>query len=883
MVESEKGGAPHVSSSSPLDTNTKDLQVYKGIEFCRKNDLNFIPLRPKEKTPLIDWKIFQNRKITDEEIKKYFGEGSQNNLGIVLGKTSRNLFAIDFDKEELFYKFYPTEETRKNLCLIKTGRGFHTYFFADEVVKPLKVFSAEHTEDITIKSEGGYCVGIGSIHPNGSTYELVQDNEIPTLSGNPREDIKARCIALGLSFGNAEGGSEIIDITSVLKGVVKGGRGVACMYISHYLRRQGASEDEALVILNTWRELCTPVYTEAEIKRDLRNHYTTKEAYSFKFVSNPNTHKIGKDLSIEAEAEAEAAKVIEKVDEATRTEAMELLADPELLLKINADMETRICEDNILRNLVLFTALSAQGQSPLNLVLKGPSSSGKTYVMTNALKYFPPEDVWFLGGMSPTALKHKHGDIKKIDGVDCQVVDMDGKMLAFLETPSKDTLEFLHPIMSHDVPETRYDTAEKGEKGQYETKTTIVKGHPAFGFCTAKRALLNETLTRSIYYAPGTSINKIDAVLDMQNEAATNPWGPSRNSGEFVKKIQSAMRVYKEDFKGAEVSIPDMAGAKMAKSRDPRTMRDNPKLQELIRSCARLHAYQRVCLVRTVEGVEEKLILASPFDVLVGEKMFNEIALSTTTGLPPVVIDFFNDVILPLCCIENEDQIHKKDMQKKHLEVYGRQIGESTLSKERLVPLEDTGYISKEVDQNDRRQNVFEVLSIIKPKESGEYRGLVLQDSSEQERVKEWFYNHVNNTGEIKIYVGDMLYTSSSKDLEDLYAGIYINEKIPGIISRLFPEPVSAVKEEETANSNSPVISGICRNMHREKQRTFSTQAQPNCVLPKAAKPKLKPENADSIEERWTDTNVNSIADPEYQKRLDTEAIRKMDAEEIPK
>jgi hypothetical protein len=43
------------------------------------------------------------------------------------------------------------------------------------------------------------------------------------------------------------------------------------------------------------------------------------------------------------------------------------------------------------------------------LFLKGESGVGKSYNVVETLKYFPREDVWFLGGLSPKALIHEHG------------------------------------------------------------------------------------------------------------------------------------------------------------------------------------------------------------------------------------------------------------------------------------------------------------------------------------------------------------------------------------------------------------------------------------------------------------------------------------------
>lgn len=59
--------------------------------------------------------------------------------------------------------------------------------------------------------------------------------------------------------------------------------------------------------------------------------------------------------------------------------------------------------------MIFLTGVSAFSPNPLNLFLRGPSSIGKTYCVTQTLKFFPPESIDYLGGLSPTALYHDYG------------------------------------------------------------------------------------------------------------------------------------------------------------------------------------------------------------------------------------------------------------------------------------------------------------------------------------------------------------------------------------------------------------------------------------------------------------------------------------------
>ena len=45
--------------------------------------LSVIPIKPGSKVAAVKWQEFQTRKATEEEIRKWFGNGSGNGIGIV--------------------------------------------------------------------------------------------------------------------------------------------------------------------------------------------------------------------------------------------------------------------------------------------------------------------------------------------------------------------------------------------------------------------------------------------------------------------------------------------------------------------------------------------------------------------------------------------------------------------------------------------------------------------------------------------------------------------------------------------------------------------------------------------------------------------------------
>jgi putative DNA primase/helicase len=207
-----------------------------------------------------------------------------------------------------------TEPERKKMVIVQSGRdkiGYHAYFKTDEPM--YKTFSFHHPEQpnaITVKGSG-LVVAPPSTHNSGRQYRFIQQpDEIPLLYGDVEEELKRRALAAGLTSESVGG----LDVSDILKGVQQGGQDNAIMYLAYYLRRQGASYEEAYTILSKWREACRPVIPDNEIVEKLTNHYDRSEPYSFYYVTDPNIFKITKELRLINDGKVEARVVAELIN-----------------------------------------------------------------------------------------------------------------------------------------------------------------------------------------------------------------------------------------------------------------------------------------------------------------------------------------------------------------------------------------------------------------------------------------------------------------------------------------------------------------------------------------------------------------------------------------
>ena len=274
-----------------------------------------------------------------------------------------------------------------------------------------------------------------------------------------------------------------------------------------------------------------------------------------------------------------------------------------LLHLILKDLDKRVKRDYSTKLSVFFTGLSAYLPEPINLFLKGKSGSGKSYNTVQTLKYFPQEDIWLLGGLSPKALIHEHGILmnkygerisledkpikpKKRDFQSEEeyeealkrykeeleawkeelrdsyyLIDLRKKILVFLECPESETYRMLLPILSHDSERIEYRFTDKTAKGQLRTTRVVIKGFPATIFVTVDRKHIKELATRSFTATPETSKEKIEEANKLINLKASYPWQYETETEEFriikelIKRIKSIAQNEKLDVL---IPFPDL-------------------------------------------------------------------------------------------------------------------------------------------------------------------------------------------------------------------------------------------------------------------------------------------------------------------------------------
>src|SRR3989344_8497622 len=118
-----------------------------------KKNRSIIPVDPQSKRPLIQWKEFQQRRPSLDEVKQWWDQWPYAKIGLVCGPVSDNLAVLDIDDVELAVKMIDQLQEHCPINQTPSG-GLHVFFREEELSRsgPLVPGVAD------IKAEAGYVI-----------------------------------------------------------------------------------------------------------------------------------------------------------------------------------------------------------------------------------------------------------------------------------------------------------------------------------------------------------------------------------------------------------------------------------------------------------------------------------------------------------------------------------------------------------------------------------------------------------------------------------------------------------------------------------------------------------------------------------------------------
>jgi len=435
-----------------------------------------------------------------------------------------------------------------------------------------------------------------------------------------------------------------------------------------------------------------------------------------------------------------------KLKELRGYKAGDLLAvDPEIYLKFLTHLSKTVKHDETTKNMSLLTGLSAFTSESINLFLRGESSIGKTYNVIEALKYFPKENVWMLGGLSPTALVHDRGLLVDENGEEIDLskkpekprksdygdnasfieaskdykeqqeiwirrlrnshylVELTGKILVFLEAPHIETFNRLRPVLSHDNFQISYKFTDKSAKGKLQTQHVVIQGFPACVFCSTEEKYVQDLATRSFTVTPETTHEKYKDANILTGSKASFPWKFEKDF-DFMQ-LEAYVRFLRDNLEDVRVLIPYAeAFAEKFPTRFPRSMRDFKHILSLIKVSALFHFAQRPVLILKLEDKEEKQVMASIQDFNFVMGLWNEIRETTETSAPGHIMKFYHEIVKPLS--EKMATMHIQDLVDEWNSKFEDKRSSDVIRKW-VDFLSEIGYLTKNPDSLDKRRNVI--------------------------------------------------------------------------------------------------------------------------------------------------------------------------------
>jgi len=227
--------------------------------------MSVIPLVPKDKKPLLySWKEFQNKRMGIGDMRGFWKDSPESNIGIVTGAIS-GITVIDVDGEEGLASLRGAGIKLPDTHIVKTPKGWHFYYKYNNLFKT----GAGFLKNVDVRNDAGYVVAPPS-KTSDKDYAVLEDNGgVFSEFGVVPEQF------LGRQPKTVEpNDKESVEpwVTEALEnGAPEGQRDVTATRVAGYFWARGIQEDILQSILVGFGEKCTPPMNENDIARIVKS------------------------------------------------------------------------------------------------------------------------------------------------------------------------------------------------------------------------------------------------------------------------------------------------------------------------------------------------------------------------------------------------------------------------------------------------------------------------------------------------------------------------------------------------------------------------------------------------------------------------------------
>lgn len=378
-----------------------------------------------------------------------------------------------------------------------------------------------------------------------------------------------------------------------------------------------------------------------------------------------------------------------------------------------------IRDDDSNKKIVFLCMLSAYTEdAQINVSLNAPSSTGKTYLVSEVAKIFPKEDRVEKSGASPTSFFYGEG--VEDPETKAKIVSLERKILIFYEMPNPLLQEKLRALMSKDDKELTYSMTNK-TKGRNKTDDIVLRGFSATIFCSAGLRLDEQEATRAILLSPESTEAKIKQGISMRVRRASDAatfneqlkWNYDRQM--LMARVVAIRNAHVMDIVIPNPESIEKKFLSIVGILKPRHQRDIAHLMELVKAITLLNVWHRT----DTDG----LIVAAQADIDEGFKLWEEFFESQNLNISPVVLKNYKTYIFPAYMDKFKNALKSnkvlwedmkegrvgvtaQEVSNYHREVEGTAMNGEQLRKEMLPQLANAGLITWEKplsDDEDKR------------------------------------------------------------------------------------------------------------------------------------------------------------------------------------
>ena len=507
----------------------------------------------------------------------------------------------------------------------------------------------------------------------------------------------------------------------------------------------------------------------------------------------------------------------------------DIAKNPRLFMVFMKYYTQTVKRDPVTKAVTFLVCFSAYTQDPLNLFLRGESSLGKTYVVSQITKLFPKSDVWNLGGVTPKFLIRQHGLLvdeneqpilltqkpdKDASLEELQawqerlknskvLISLSEKILVFLEAPHPETFNVIRSILSHDEKEISFPFVNKTDKLGISTVNVVVRGWPACVFCSSSERHVQDLATRSITVTPLFDKKKFLAANKLSGEKASLPW--KYKPTDETERLKQLIVAVKNLAAIKHIIIP--FGEKFGeayKSSHPRDMRDFRHILSLIQAHCLLHYAQRpvLYLVNDKKPHVERDLIATENDFTMIMALWQQIAETTETGAPGQILKLYKEVILPCSARALNPELLVSDITDEWNTANPSSLKSSDTIRNWIIHLCRIGYCTKRQNPDKKKENLIKPIKKIN-RECTQFNFACMFSP---ENLKQWQKKVKSITAENQINITENLLSIEKKPLEALQKFFFIDAC--NAVIEITPE--------------QPALNENTSNMHANQNRVYN-------------------------------------------------------------